>query len=269
MTNTTPPTLNTSVFLDISLPNTARVFDYLAGGNANFQADRQAAEEMLKIMPSLRKWVQLRRAFIQEAAYRLHESGFHQFLDLGSGMPAEDHIHAFAPGARILYSDINPVAVSYGSSLFTDLDRVDYVRGDAKSIAELVHSKEARNLIHLDEKVAIGLNGLILFLNRDENKTLAQYLYDWAPENSVVFVVFQTRGIDKLPASYEQFVEITKSAFLPINLYSLQENLDMMVPWKPSLLEPITNFLGLPDDYISEDEQEGIEMAFYAVILEK
>ncbi len=269
MTSSTPPTLNTSTFLDISLPNTARIFDYLAGGNANFQADRQAAEEMLKIMPSLRKWVLLRRAFVQEAAYRLHESGFHQFLDLGSGMPADDHIHAFAPGARILYSDINPVAVSYGGSLFNDLDRVDYVRGDAKSIEELVNTKEARTLIHLDEKVAIGLNGLILFLNMDENKALAQYLYDWAPENSVVFVVFQTRGVEELPEAYDQFVEITKSAFLPINLYTLEENLDMMAPWKPSLLEPITTFLGLPDDYISEDERTGIEMAFYAAILEK
>lgn len=269
MTNRTPPTLNTSVFLDISLPNTVRIFDYLAGGNANFQADRQAAEEMLKLMPSLRKWVRLRRAFIQEAAYRLHESGFRQFLDLGSGMPAEDHIHAFAPEARILYSDINPVAVSYGSSLFNDLERVDYVRGDAKTIQNLLDTKEARSLIHLDERVAIGLNGLILFLSAAENKVLVQQLYEWAPENSVIFVVFQTRGVEELPESYNTFVEITRAAFLPIHLYTLEENLDMMAPWKPALLEPITSFLGLPDDYINEAEREGIDMAFYAVILEK
>lgn len=269
MPKPSPTTPNTSVFLDTSLPNTARIFDYLAGGNANFQADRQAAEAMLKLLPSLRKWVRLRRAFIQEAAYRLYEEGFRQFLDLGSGMPADDQIHAFAPEARVLYSDINPVAVSYGNSLFGDLDHVDYIRGNATEIEELVNSNAVKKLIYPNEKVAIGLNGLVLFLTPEENKKLAQYLYNWASDDSKLFLVFQTHGAIQNMAAYETFLEIASSAFLPIRLYTLEENLDMMHPWKPSLLEPITTFLGLPEDFIKKEDREGIEMAFYAVILEK
>ncbi len=78
-----PPqtTLDSSVFLDTSVPNLARIFDYLAGGITNFEADRQAAAQMLQIIPSLGKWVRLRRAFVQEAASQLHQAGFRQFLD--------------------------------------------------------------------------------------------------------------------------------------------------------------------------------------------
>ena len=269
MKKNTPVTPNTSVFLDTSLPNTARIFDYLTGGNANFQADRQAAEEMLKLLPSLRKWVRLRRAFIQEAAFRLHEKDIRQFLDLGSGMPADDHIHTFAPKARILYSDINPVAVSYGHSLFNDLDRVDYIRGNATEIEELLQSTAVKNLFNLDEPIAIGLNGLVLFLTAEENKNLSRHLYEWAPDGSKLFLVFQTHGIIEEPEAYKAFLDIARSAFLPINLFTLEENLEMLLPWKATLLEPVTTFLGLPEDFIKPEDQEGINMAFYAAILEK
>ena len=124
---------STSAFLDTSLPNVARIFDYLVGGTANFEVDRQAAAEMLKILPSLRKWTRLRRAFIQEAAQILYSEGFTQFLDLASGVPSNDHLHAFAPDCRIVYSDINPVAVSYGRSLFSDQENIAYIRAMGKT----------------------------------------------------------------------------------------------------------------------------------------
>ncbi|NKQ34180.1 MAG: hypothetical protein HF973_01040 [Chloroflexi bacterium] len=162
---------NTAAFLDTTIPNTARIFDYLAGGMSNFEVDRQAGEEMLKIIPSLRKWVRLRRAFIQEAAQRLTSDGYTQFLDLASGMPTEDHIHAFAPDARVVYSDINPVAVSYGDSLFADLVNVAYIRGNANELDQLLTAREVRRLIDREKRVAIGLNALFLFLSESESKT--------------------------------------------------------------------------------------------------
>ena len=109
------------VYLDTAVPNKARIFDYLLGGDANFKADRAAAAKISRIIPSLPKWVRLRRAFVQEAAYTLYQNGFNQFLDLGSGMPTENDLHVAVPKANIVYSDTNPVAVSYGQSLFAEL----------------------------------------------------------------------------------------------------------------------------------------------------
>ncbi|NKQ34181.1 MAG: hypothetical protein HF973_01045 [Chloroflexi bacterium] len=49
----------------------------------------------------------------------------------------------------------------------------------------------------------------------------------------------------------------------------MAENLAFTAPWQPLLVEPITKFLGLPDGFITEADQEGFGMAFYAAILEK
>ncbi len=266
MMNTIP---NTSAFLDITVPNAARIFDHLVGGTANFEVDRQAAAEMLKVLPSLRKWTRLRRAFIQEAAQILHKEGFRQFLDLASGMPSNDHLHAFAPRCRIVYSDINPVAVSYGRSLFSNRENITYIRGGGQDPRSILMSPEVLKLIHLDEPVAIGLNGIQLFLTPDETQHLAQALFDWAPVGSKLFLVFQTHGKLTEPERYHQFLELSRQAYLPIKLNTLKASIEMLSPWQLSLVEPIAPFLGLPDDFITEADEEGIGMAFFAAFMLK
>jgi hypothetical protein len=258
-----------SLFLDTTIPNMVRIFDYLSGGSTHFEADRTAAERMLELIPSLRKWVRLRRAFIQEAALVLYEEGFRQFLDLGSGIPTEDHIHASISNARIIYSDINPVAVSYGSSLFEALDNVDYIFGDVRHVNDVLFSPVVCRQIDLSQKVAIGLNALPLFLSENETTDLARALFEWAPADSKIFVVFQTRGGAEEVDRYRQFVTMTAAAGLPLQLRSLQRNQEMVRPWHCSLLQPITGFLGLPGDLISSADREGIGMVFYAAFLSK
>ena len=260
---------NTSAFLDTKLPNVARVFDYLVGGTANFEVDRQAAEEMLKLLPALRKWVRLRRAFIQEAAEILRLEGFKQFLDLASGMPSDDHLHTVVTDSRIVYSDINPVAVSYGRSLFNDQENIAYIRGNGLEPETILKAPEVLKLIRLDEPVAIGLNGIQLFITPEQTRTLAQTLYDWAPEGSKIFLVFQTYGKLEEPEGYYKFLDLCKQANLPIRLHTLEDSVEMLQPWHPSLVEPITQFLGLPADFVTEADRSGVGIAFYAAFFLK
>jgi hypothetical protein len=260
-----PKLTDTSSFLDITIPNTARIFNYLLGGSANFEVDRAIAEQMLEVFPSLRKWVRLRHAFAQEAAQVLHEQGFVQFLDLGSGLPTAEHIHTATPGARVIYSDINPVAVSYGQSLFAPLQSVEYIQGDARHIQEILRSPVVYELIDLEQPVAIGLNAVPVFLSREENRALARALFAWAPYGSKIFVVFQTKqGVDE---DYKLFQVITRTAGLPMQLYTLEENLLMMKPWQVERLEPLIDFLGLPADFVTDVDRGAIDIAFHAAFL--
>ena len=260
---------DTSPFFDISQPNLARIFNYLIGGSAHFEVDREEAERMLTIMPSLRKWTRLRRAFVQEAVFDLDQKGFKQFIDLAAGMPAEDHIHHFLPRADIVYSDINPVAISHGNSLFANLPRVNYLMGDAKKIDQFLINLTNEQLINGNEKVAIGLNALFLFLSPSECKQLAQELYDWAPQGSQIFLAFQTRADIPLSTNYQQYIERTKRVGLPLQLYLFDQYVDMLKPWQPLFVEPLPKYLGLPDDFMTDEDQEGIGVAFYAAFLGK
>ena len=257
------------MFLDTAVPNTARIFDYLLGGTINFEADREAAEKLLQIAPSLRKWVRLRRAFIQEAAYTLHNQSFTQFLDLGSGMPTENHLHASVPTANIVYSDFNPVAVSYGQSLFAEFVNIDYIFGDVHHINKILASPSVRRLIDLREKVAIGLNALPIFQTEKQNHDLAQALYAWAHPQSQIFVVFQTYAGQTKSDRYEKALALSQMAGLPMRLYTLDQTIAMMRPWQSSRVQPLTQFLGLPDDFITPADQEGIGLSFYAAFLTK
>jgi SAM-dependent methyltransferase len=224
---------------------------------------------MLQFIPSLRKWVRLRRAFIQEAVQQLFAKGFRQFLDLGSGMPAEEYIHAFVPGGRIIYSDINPVAVAYGNSLFAELENVAFIQGDVREVQAILTAPAVQRQIDRRQKVAIGLNALILFLSKADNCRLAQALFEWAPPGSNLFLVFQARAGGDVPERYLRFQAMCAGAGLPVQLYTLEQNVDLLRPWRPLRIEPITEFLGLPADFITEADREGIGMSFYAAFLTK
>ncbi len=271
MTESTSPTTSpaSATFLNTDVPNLARIFDYLAGGSINYEIDRQAATAMLTVIPSLGKWVRLRRAFIQEAASQLHADGFRQFLDFGSGMPADDHIHAFAPEAQVIFSDLNPVAVSYGQALFAGQERIAYIRGDVRQIEQVFIAPEVRRLINPQQPIAIGLNGIILFLNEEDNRRMAQALHAWAPAGSKIFMVFQVRADREMPAEYEQFRQMCRAAGLPIELYTYDQSVAMMHPWQPANIQPIVDFLALPQDFITTADETDIGLAFYAAFLEK
>ncbi|MGH3490543.1 MAG: SAM-dependent methyltransferase [Actinopolymorphaceae bacterium] len=82
-----------------------RVYDYLLGGTENTAADRFAAEQIKALLPELEDWAWCNRGFHQRAARWLAaEAGITQFLDIGSGLPAQnnthDVVHAVNPACR-------------------------------------------------------------------------------------------------------------------------------------------------------------------------
>src|ERR1700727_1267252 len=77
------------------IPSSARIYDYLLGGKDNFPADREAAEELIAILPHVRMAARVNRAFVGRAVrYLVNEAGITQFIDIGSGLPT------VKPGSR-------------------------------------------------------------------------------------------------------------------------------------------------------------------------
>ena len=50
--------------VDRSAPNVARMYDYYLGGKDNFEADRLAAEEIMRLVPQIRVAAVANRAFL-------------------------------------------------------------------------------------------------------------------------------------------------------------------------------------------------------------
>ncbi len=84
--------------IDLDRPNSARIYDYLLGGAANFAPDRELAEQLIKVLPEARAAARMNRAFLRRAVRFCVESGIRQFLDIGSGIPTAGNVHEIDSG---------------------------------------------------------------------------------------------------------------------------------------------------------------------------
>ncbi len=224
---------------DPSQANAGRIYDFLLGGNHNFEIDRVAARELLEIAPLMPGSFKLIRWFLGEAVRRLAAEGFDHFLDFASGLPTIDHVHEVTPkGTKVIYSDIDAVTVRYSEEIIRDFPQVRCLQSDAAQPEVVLQSDALRDLFGTARRVAIGYNGIMWFL-RDEQITHAmRVLYDWANPGSKLFLTTDEttmlfeEGDPKMAAFAERYRKIGQSIY-PRNRARLTE---LMAPWR--LIEP-------------------------------
>lgn len=94
---------------DTTVPNAARMYDFLLGGKDNFASDRDAVDELVEVAPDTPRRARLNRAFMGRAVRYVASQGVRQFLDVGAGLPTQQNVHqvaqSVAPDARIVYVD--------------------------------------------------------------------------------------------------------------------------------------------------------------------
>ena len=173
--------------IDTSIPNVARVYDYLLGGAHNFAPDRQLAAMIEKSMPHVRDVVRLNRSFLRRAVRYMVGAGIRQFLDIGSGIPTVGNVHEIAqaadPACRVVYVDKEMVAATHSQLLLRDNDRAAAVQADIRDPDDILSRPETRRLLNLDEPV--GLLTLLVWHfipdSDDPPGLLARYLDALAP----------------------------------------------------------------------------------------
>jgi S-adenosyl methyltransferase len=165
--------------LDTSVPNVARMYDYMLGGRENFQADRDAADRILRLVPGVRQIVLDNRAFLRRAVRYLTARGITQFLDIGTGLPSQDNVHEVAhetdPEAKVAYVDRDPIVVSHGQALLAKSRHVIVVNADLREPDALLR----RVGEHLDFTRPVGvllLHVLNFVADADDPAQIIAYL---------------------------------------------------------------------------------------------
>jgi len=140
-------------------PSMARVYDYLLGGSHNSAADRHVAGQMLEAMPDVADAVRGNRAFLRRAVRFLVNAGVRQFLDLGAGIPTAGNVHeiaqGLAPDARVVYVDVDPVAVAHSRVLLAGNDGAAAVQADVQEPDRIFASSQVGRLLDLEAPVGI------------------------------------------------------------------------------------------------------------------
>ncbi len=160
--------------LDVTVPNVARIYDYLLSGKDNFEADREAARRLLMAVPGAARAARANRAFLARAVQFLaYEAGIRQFLDIGTGLPTGVNVHEIAqvanPQAHVVYSDIDPMVVVHANALLANSLTVAATHADLRQPDQLFAMPVMRSLIDIGQPLAVLLVAVLHFLPDDDD----------------------------------------------------------------------------------------------------
>jgi S-adenosyl methyltransferase len=160
--------------LDTTVANPARMWNYWVGGKDNFAVDREAAEQVLTLLPTMPMIARYARRFLLDAVGRLSSDyGIRQFLDIGTGLPTADNTHDVAqraaPESRIVYVDNDPVVLTHARALLTSSPegQTDYIPADLREVAAILAG--AAQTLDFSRPVAVLLIAILHFIPDDED----------------------------------------------------------------------------------------------------
>ncbi|HEX6470806.1 MAG TPA: SAM-dependent methyltransferase [Streptosporangiaceae bacterium] len=141
------------------VPTPARMYDYGLGGKDNYAIDRQAALAGLADFPEILDIARENRLFLYRAVRWLsRDAGIRQFLDMGSGLPAQQNVHQvaqqFRPDARVVYVDNDPIVLAHGRALLADGGQTTVIMADMTDPRHVLAHPDVRRLFDFDQPVA-------------------------------------------------------------------------------------------------------------------
>jgi SAM-dependent methyltransferase len=154
--------------VDTRRANVARVYDYWLGGSHNFLADQDVARAIAAVEPNMRAIARANRAFLGRAVRFLAAAGIRQFLDIGSGIPTESNVHEVAqqadPDARVVYVDIDPVAVAHSKAILGGNQNATVIQADLREPEQILAHEGTRRLIDVGRPVGLLLMVVVHFI---------------------------------------------------------------------------------------------------------
>lgn len=181
-------------FVDASVPNVARIYDYLLGGKDNYSADRDAAVELVRLIPDALRAAHHNRRFLQRAVrFLTADAGVRQFIDIGTGLPTQGNVHEVAQSinrdARVLYVDYDPVVISHAQALLVKNPLVVAINRDLRDPAQIIAHPALQALIDLNKPIAVLLVAALHFIrDADEPYEIVDELKSAMPSGSYLVV---------------------------------------------------------------------------------
>jgi S-adenosyl methyltransferase len=236
----------------------ARVYDYLLGGKDNYPPDREAVDQLLKIVPTLPQTVRENRLFMQRLTrYLAAEQGISQFLDIGTGIPTSPNLHEVAqgvnPAARVVYVDNDPIVLAHAHARLTSapLGRVAYIHADMRDTKSVLTAPDLTATLDLSRPVGLFiLSTLHIIPDADEaRELLGRYV---APLVSGSFVALSVAVSDGLtPEASTEAISVLSQRGISIlrrtraELTTLFDGLELIEPgvvpvnqWRPDADAP-------------------------------
>jgi SAM-dependent methyltransferase len=251
--------------IDVSVANSARIWNYWLGGKDNYEVDRQVGDLISRGYPQVVSLARYSRAFLgRSVTYLAAEAGVRQFLDIGSGLPAADNVHEVArraaPDCRVLYVDRDPLVLSHVRArlLVPADDLVNGIEADLTRPEQLL--AQAREHLDLTEPVAVILVNVLGHVPAfDQARSIVRrLLWPLAPGSHLV-IADCTNVIDgpAIEAAVRLWNDTGSERYqlrTPSEIERLFDGLELLEPgvvpcplWRPQILtpDPVDEFCGV------------------------
>lgn len=265
--------------IDPEKPSPARIYDFWLGGSQNFAVDRQVGQRAINALPGLQAGVRANRAFLGRIVRHLAERGVAQFLDLGSGVPTIGNVHEAAryvnPAARVVYVDIDPVAIAHARALLASVDEVEAILADLRRPESVLDHPLVRETLDLSAPIAVLMNAVMHFIPDAEHPDQIVRAYiDRAAPGSYISISHgtenpaQRREVETLVNDYQRSTGVPLISRDAGQLNSWLTGLEIQPPgivtidqWHPDTQDP--HFVPLygvlarkPDTVLAGTEQQ-------------
>jgi hypothetical protein len=233
--------------IDRTVAQAARAYDYLLGGDDNFEVDREAIRQMYVTADGVdlaRKRVRAQRDFIGRAVrYLAGEVGIRQFLDLGTGIPNADNVHgvaqATAPDCRIVYVDHDPVVLAHAHKLreSTTEGETSFIFGDIRDHDTILSS--AAETLDFGQPIGLVIVGVLHhFRDEEDPKSLVGRYLDAVPPDSYLVMEQVGRENDAMKTLGQTdftMVPRTRDEFAPFfeGVEMVEPGLVFVDQWRP------------------------------------
>jgi SAM-dependent methyltransferase len=200
-------------------PNIGRIYDYYLGGKDNLAVDREIAARVAQAQPLVVAGVRANRAFVRRAVAFLAGSGIDQLVDLGSGLPTADNVHAVAsrinPDARVAYVDNDPVVLVHARALLAGSPRTIVVEGDIREPEAILEARELREHIDFTRPVGVVMAAILHFVAEDPARIVAAFREVMAPGSALVITHVVDGGDSVVNAATRKAAQIYSETTAP------------------------------------------------------
>ena len=116
-------------------------------------------------MPDMRLTARANRQFMHRAVRFMVQAGVRQFLDIGSGIPTVGNVHEIAQeaasDARVVYVDIDPVAVAHSQRILAGNSFATAIQEDLRQPAAILDHPQVRALLDFDQPMGLMLVAIL------------------------------------------------------------------------------------------------------------
>jgi hypothetical protein len=235
--------------IDITVPHSARVWNYWLGGKDNYPVDRAVGDRVMEMFPDIARIARLQRAFLVRAiTYLADAEGIRQFLDIGTGLPTANNTHqvaqAIAPESRIVYVDNDPLVLVHASALLTSTPEgvCEYVDADVRDVGKILAG--AVRTLDFTQPVALIMLAIIGQIpDSDHPRSVIERLLDPMPSGSYLVLGDGVNTIERANEATQRYNETSHNAYhlrSPEQISGFFDGLELVEPgivdltrWRP------------------------------------